>query len=68
MSQKKSLFKKRIIGAQCMISSVRNQRKLPKSEIPIYSSSMANLIVCCSNVEKKIRVGSVFLMKLIIDF
>ena len=47
----------RIIGAQCMISSIKNQKKFPRSDIPIYSFAMLNLNVCCSNVEKKLRVS-----------
>ncbi|CAF0961216.1 unnamed protein product [Brachionus calyciflorus] len=45
----------RIISASCMLYTYKNQKKLPRSSIPIYSSSMVDLNVCCSNMEKKLR-------------
>ena len=39
-----------------MLFSIKNQKKLPRTVIPAYSFSMEKLIVCCTNIEKKLRV------------
>jgi hypothetical protein len=46
----------RIISAHCILNSIKKQRKLPRSTIPVYSFSMENLLICCTNMEKKARV------------
>ena len=38
-----------------MLYSLKSQKKLPRSSIPLFSFSMMNLNVCCTNVEKKFR-------------
>lgn len=39
-----------------MLMSLKMQRKLPRSLTPIYSLSMTDMNVCCTNIEKKLRV------------
>ena len=46
----------RIISVQCMLTSLKTNKKLPRSPSPIYSFSFDNLNVCCTNIEKKQRV------------
>ncbi|RNA05040.1 DNA topoisomerase 2-binding 1 [Brachionus plicatilis] len=45
----------RIVSAACMLHTFNKKKKLPRSIIPIYSSSMLDLNICCSNMEKKLR-------------
>ena len=39
-----------------MLSSLKSSKKLPRSLTPIFSLSMLDLNVCCTNIEKKLRV------------
>lgn len=48
-------LKARIISVQCMLTSLKTNKKLPRSPLPIYSFSFDNLNVCCTNIEKKQR-------------
>ena len=45
-----------ILSAQCMLSSLQNKRRVPRSPKIVFSMSMAELDVCCTNIEKKLRV------------
>lgn len=51
----RALSNAKIISAHCMLSSIKSQKKLPRTVIPAYSFSMEKLIVCCTNIEKKLR-------------
>ncbi len=51
-----SLGNSRILSVQCMLSSLQKKRKLPRCVTPIFSMSMSDLNVCCTNIEKKLRV------------
>lgn len=46
----------RIIGANFMLTSLKNNKKLPKSITPILSQAMLDLTVCCTNIDKQLRV------------
>jgi hypothetical protein len=45
----------RIVSPLIIIDSISNKKRLPKSEIPVFSSSFKELIICCTNIDKTLR-------------
>ncbi|KAK3106422.1 hypothetical protein FSP39_019639 [Pinctada imbricata] len=45
----------RILGPQCILTSLQFQMDIPRRSIPIYNLAMKDLVVCCSNIDQKVR-------------
>ena len=38
-----------------MLESLKLKKKLPRSNVPLYSFSMVNINICCTNMENKFK-------------
>ncbi|XP_033099642.1 DNA topoisomerase 2-binding protein 1-like isoform X2 [Anneissia japonica] len=45
----------RIVGPQCVLSCLSLRQPIPKTDHPVYSIAMRNIVVSCSNIEKEAR-------------